>query len=495
MLRARGVTWDNSADVVVVGYGLAGAAAAITAHDLGARVVLVEKQPADARCTCSSLSGGLFLCPKDVDGAIEYLKSLYWREEGAQWTDLDTITAWARYTAQNVEWLKGLGGEVRLFSDPGAEFPELPGASSIAVWVYQGRGLRMMEFMDQQVASRNIEVLYEAPAQRLIVNENDDVVGVRASRGGEEVNIKANKAVILCSGGFEGNEGMKLQYLRIHPVYYGGGIDNTGDGIRMAQEVGADLWHMNCCSARLKAKFPDFPYAFSLDFSGADWAHQQIRGVKEKVRAGYIVVDRYGRRFTSENMKTHAVFYEVTFFDTHKLECPRVPSHYVFDQRRIESGAIAQRSSGPAGPHQLYKWSADNQVELKKGWIVAGNTVAELAGKLGMVPAVLAETVERWNGYCADGRDPEFSRNPLELAPLDSPPYYAVRLYPGMANTQGGPRRNSRAQVVNPFGEPIPGLFAAGEGGSIYGMLYPVGGGNLAECIAFGRIAAENAVK
>ena len=79
--------------------------------------------------------------------------------------------------------------------------------------------------------------------------------------------------------------------------------------------------------------------------------------------------------------------------------------------------------------------------------------------------------------------------------PLDNPPFYAVRIFPGGPNTQGGPRRNSRAQVVNPFGKPIPGLYAAGECGSIYGMLYPMGGGNLAECIAVGRGAAENAVR
>ena len=81
------------------------------------------------------------------------------------------------------------------------------------------------------------------------------------------------------------------------------------------------------------------------------------------------------------------------------------------------------------------------------------------------------------------------------MLPLDSPPFYAIKLFPGGPNTQGGPRHNSKAQVVNPFGEPIPGLYAAGECGSIFSMLYPVGGGNLSECIAFGRIAAENAVR
>ncbi len=133
--------------------------------------------------------------------------------------------------------------------------------------------------------------------------------------------------------------------------------------------------------------------------------------------------------------------------------------------------------------------------ELQKGWIVSGKTVAELAGKIGVPAPILENTVERWNRYCAEGNDAEFERNPLQLVALDRPPFYAVKLFPGGLNTQGGPRRNSRSQVVNPFSVPIQGLYANGECGSVYGMLYPGGGGNLAECIAFGRIAAENAVR
>ena len=110
-------------------------------------------------------------------------------------------------------------------------------------------------------------------------------------------------------------------------------------------------------------------------------------------------------------------------------------------------------------------------------------------------PAILKNTVQTWNRYCEEEKDLDFDRSALELVPLDHPPFYAIELFPGGLNTQGGPRRNAKAQVLNSFGEPIPGLYAAGECGSIYGMLYPAGGGNLAECIAFGRIAAENAVR
>lgn len=112
-----------------------------------------------------------------------------------------------------------------------------------------------------------------------------------------------------------------------------------------------------------------------------------------------------------------------------------------------------------------------------------------------MQPKQLERTVLTWNACCDTGSDPEFHRNPLELVKLDNPPFFAIKLYPGGSNTLGGPRRNHKSQVLNPFGEAIPSLYAAGECGSVYGLLYPAGGGNLAECIAFGRIAAENAVR
>lgn len=498
VLAPRSNKWDRTAEVVIVGYGLAGAVAAITAQDEGASVVLLEKQSADSHCSFSSISGGLFLCPSDVDKATEYMRALCRMGEWAYWTDLDTIRVWAEYTAQNKDWLENLGGNLTFFGEA-AEYPQLTGANSIELWRYQGSGLRMMQFMYEQVNSRKVEVLYQTSAQRLLTNDDGEIIGVRATniRNGQpkEVNIRASRAVILCSGGFEDNEEMKLQYLRMYPVYFAGGTANTGDGIKMAQEVGADLWHMNCCSARLVAKFPDFPIAFLIDFGGRGWNRRQIMGISEKAAAGFIIVDKYGRRYLNENLKLHSAFYELTSFDTHRLEYPGVPSYHIFDQRRMEYGRLDQHSSGPSGPHQLYKWSQDNMAELQKGWIVSGETVAEVADRIGVPPAILENTVQRWNGYCDEGRDPEFGRNPLELVSLDSPPFYAVKLFPGGPNTQGGPRRNSRAQVVNAFGEPLPGLYASGECGSIYGMLYPVAGGNLAECIAFGRIAAENAVR
>lgn len=496
MLTTEDIRWDKTVDVAVIGYGLAGAVATITAHDMGVQVLVLEKQPLDSHCSSSSLSSGRFLNSIDINGTFNYFQSLYQVDQDLAWTDRDSMRVLAEYCGQNTVWLANLGGKSKFLCKT-SDHPRLPGADSIELWEFHGKGFHLMKFMYQQVEKRQIEVLYQTPAERLYTDQSGRVIGVRATGkiNGKDrlINIKVSKGVILGTGGFEANEEMKLQFLNVYPVYFTGGAANTGDGIKMAQEVGADLWHMTCVSARLVAKFREFPIAFSLNFGGKIWSKNRLLGTKKKLTAGFIIVDKNGRRYTNEDIKGHSLFYELTNFDSHQLEYPKAPSYFIFDRNRMDSGPLAL-ASGIAGPHRIYKWSTDNMAELNKGWIVRGDSVSELAEKIGMAASVLVETLRKWNAFCAAGNDAEFGRPIHELVPLNAPPYYAVKLFPGGPNTQGGPKRNCRGQVLTPFGNPIPGLYAAGECGSVFGMLYPVTGGNLAECIAFGRIAAENAM-
>ena len=122
---------------------------------------------------------------------------------------------------------------------------------------------------------------------------------------------------------------------------------------------------------------------------------------------------------------------------------------------------------------------------------VRAGSIEALAGLIELDPATLAETVARWNASVAAGCDAEFGRQ-LMLAPIATGPFYAVELSPSMLNTQGGPRRNEKGQIVRPDGSPIPRLYSAGELGSIYSYLYQ-GTGNIGECLAFGRISGRNA--
>jgi succinate dehydrogenase/fumarate reductase flavoprotein subunit len=147
------------------------------------------------------------------------------------------------------------------------------------------------------------------------------------------------------------------------------------------------------------------------------------------------------------------------------------------------------------GWHRLvepYIWSKDNSAEIEKGWIKKADTISELAEKIGRDPKVLEETVSRYNRYCEAGEDPDFGREAKLLLPIKTPPYYAMEQTPAVLNTQGGPRRNKHAQIVDPNGDPIPRLYSAGELGSIYGNCYN-GGGNNGENMAFGQIAGRNA--
>ena len=129
--------------------------------------------------------------------------------------------------------------------------------------------------------------------------------------------------------------------------------------------------------------------------------------------------------------------------------------------------------------------------ELAKGWIKVAEDLATLAANIGVDPGALKDTVDRWNRSCGAGHDADFGRR-LMLAPIVDGPFYAIELSPSMLNTQGGPRRNEKAQIVRPDGTPIPRLYSAGELGSIYSYLYQ-GTGNIGECLAFGRIAGRNA--
>src|SRR5262249_58183964 len=136
---------------------------------------------------------------------------------------------------------------------------------------------------------------------------------------------------------------------------------------------------------------------------------------------------------------------------------------------------------------ERYEWSLDNSAELAKGWIKTADSLPALAEVLGLSPMALVESVTRWNRSCDAKEDAEFGRK-LMVEPILEKPFYAVELSPSMLNTQGGPRRNEKAQVVRPDGTPIPRLYSAGELGSIYSYLYQ-GTGNIGECLAFWRIS------
>jgi len=306
---------------------------------------------------------------------------------------------------------------------------------------------------------------------------------VRAERGEKSVFVKAKKGVVLTCGGFENNQEMIRNYLPGIPCCYTSGSPyNEGDGITMAMSVGADLWHMNnYAGPSMALKVPEVRTSFSM----------QALHYSKEILGGMIVVGPDGRRFCDEKYKTRHGKVPVNG-SWLPLSTP-CPMYMVFDHALFSAGPLydAHPSHGWTQIVEKYDWSADNSRELAKGWVTRADSISALAAAIGLDAAALGESVARWNRACDAGHDAEFGRK-LMMQPLGDGPYYAVELSPSMLNTQGGPRRNERAQIVRPDGTPIPRLYSAGELGSIYSYLYQ-GTGNIGECLAFGRIAGRNA--
>jgi predicted oxidoreductase len=153
------------------------------------------------------------------------------------------------------------------------------------------------------------------------------------------------------------------------------------------------------------------------------------------------------------------------------------------------------RTAVPAALGGCEFWSQDNIEEIKKGWIKKGDTIEALAAAIGktMDAAALKSSVEKYNSYCAAGKDPDFGTAASALAPIKTAPYYAVPMYPGLVSTTGGPVVNGKQQVLDPDGKVIPRLYAAGTCGTVITRIYSVTGGNLGGCMASGRTSARNA--
>ena len=462
-------SWDEESDVVVIGYGGAGAVAAISAHDAGARVVIVEKNHGGGNTRLATLT---FLCPRKGPAAKEHIRALSFGS-----LEEDTIDAFVEWSSKNVEFIKKLGGETEI-CPPGATFPKLPGSEAMIRYRVKSKegelgGESLWRLLSQNVEKRHIQVYRQTTAKRLIRSGNE-IVGVEIEQKGRHLRARARRGTILSTGGFEYNEVMKRDYFSGYPIHAFGHIGNQGEGLKLAQDVGAELWHMKALAAPMGYKFPEYYAAFIMWMSAY----------------GFIIVDQQGQRFCNETaLEKYSMWMEVARFDMGALRFSRIPSYLIFDERTRLRGPITRLGHGA---NRGYKWSDDNSEEIKKGWIVSGSDPAELARAVGMDSAQrLEETVTAYQKACRTGRDEAFGRSKETLLELAGP-LYAVALWPCLLNTQGGPKKNARGEILDVWGSPIRRLYGAGELGSIWGFLYQ-SGGNLGECLASGRIAGLHA--
>jgi succinate dehydrogenase/fumarate reductase flavoprotein subunit len=498
-MNIQKVAWTVETDVVVVGYGAAGAIAAINASDKKADVLILEKMGNPGGS--SILAGGAIKAARDAQKAVEYLTHTQGGRVGD--TLIRTFAEGLCAIPAYLEELAAANGAtiaIREQTDGAGVYP-FPGADtffSIFVqgipgfegypWTSVGTNLnaqRLIKLLADNVEKRHIPVRYNTPVISLATDYDGAVRGVEARQEGRTIYVKANKGVILASGGFGFNEKLKKEYFEALPVYAMGNPGNTGDGILMAQKAGAALWHMWHFHGSYGFKFDDYEPAIRVSIGGA-------RNDNRKV--AWILLDKYGKRFMNEYHPApqDTMHRPLEFFDPDIPGYPRIPATMIFDEDGRKLGRIANPLTAVEA-HKL-TWSADNSEEVKRGWIKQYDTIEALAKGEGLDEAEVARSISRWNSFVDRGADEDFRRPPGTTVKIAKAPFYAVKVWPVCTNTQGGPEHDEQQRILDPYGKPIPHLYAAGELGSFFGHLYLLGG-NLGECFVAGRIAGSRAAQ
>ena len=346
-------------DVLILGFGVAGASAAITAHDAGARVTVLEKMPyGGGNC----LNSGGFLVDVAGPHAVDHLDALCFGK-----TPRDVLEAFADGLHEIPAWLESLGGAVRTVDFP-KSWPNFPGEVTYRQFVGDPPGPALFDLLRENVERRGIEVRYESTVDELPLEDGP---------------------VILASGGFEYDAQLRDTYLPL-PLTAVGHPGNTGDTIRLAQRAGAALWHMSAFFGWFAFEHPDHVAAFPLDVHAPS----------------FIYVDGDGRRFADETgWEVHDKLRCLTTYLPRRRNRPRMPGWIVFDERARLAGPL----NGIVGTPNDYTWSADNSVEVEAGWI----------RRIEDVDAPELERTLREYGTTPD----EFGRDPGTIVALEPPLY------------------------------------------------------------------------
>jgi 3-oxosteroid 1-dehydrogenase len=343
-----------------------------------------------------------------------------------------------------------------------------------------GRALSASLFHGLQ--EHDVPVWLETRLRELVL-EGGGVTGVLAEKEGRTIALRARKGVVLAAGGFEHNASMREEFLPkpVSTEWTSGAKGNTGEVIRMGMTIGAavdlmdDAWWGPSLVAPGKAPF------FLL---------------MERSCPGSIIVNSGGKRFVNEASSYIDVVHSM--YENNGRGGVTIPAHFIMDQRFRSNYFV-----GPVPPIYTPKRLIENEC-IKKAATLKG-----LAVQAGIDPEGLVETVERFNKFARTGRDLDFKRgdsaydrsyadpsvkpNPC-LAPIERPPFYSVRVYPGDLGTKGGLVTNERAQVLREDGGVIDGLYAAGNtAASVMGNTYPGGGSTLGPAMTFGYIAGMHA--
>lgn len=335
---------------------------------------------------------------------------------------------------------------------------------------------------------RRMQLWLNTALTELVTDAHGRVTGVIAERGGEMLRITARKGVVLGAGGFEQNQEMRERYLPkpTNKVWSGGAPTNTGDALRAALNLGAATRLMSGAWWCQTVKAPDDPVP--------------RMAIMEKSYPGSCVVNRKGRRIANESQNYMA--YQLAFFAKHSESDPQTPSWLVFDARFRRRYFVGPLMNSRFRPDRALPKSY-----FETGFLAKAETIEELARTTGIDVEGLAATIGAMNRYARTGKDLEFGRgdttydryygdptvkpNPC-LAPIEEPPYYAMRIDPGDFATHGGLCIDPNAQVLHERGHPIAGLYAIGNTAAAILPTYPGPGATLGPAMTFGWQAAKH---
>lgn len=453
--------WDKEADVVVVGAGAAGLAAAIEASEAKVHVLVLESMP---KCGGSSAISGGGICFAGTDMqkeiGIKDSNDLLFADlmEAGRWAnDPELVRKYVDNQLDTYRWLKELGVKFQ-----GVLINE--GSLPRAHITNAAKALKLMK----EVAEKNgVELLLKSPGRRLVTRVGSEVIGVEGESNEKKLYVKTRKAVILATGGFGRNpKVLEIFCPKFSKVSSIAALGTTGDGLKMAQAVGCDLKDRDY----IKASYGIVP-------GGMSWKDLVTMG---PYYVGAIIINKHGKRFCNESLG-HKEIPEFV------IKQPDGVSFQVFDKRIAD--AYEKRFS-----------TKRNIAEFKKiGCVAEAESVETLAIKIGVSSKALKETIDKYNSDLETlGYDSLFGKSTLwgahgKPVKIETPPFYAIETKPVILGTYCGVRIDKETHVINVWGERIPRLYAAGEvTGGFHGDGY-VGGTALGKAIVFGRIAGKNA--
>ncbi|WP_312651346.1 flavocytochrome c [Proteiniclasticum sp.] len=450
-------------EVAIIGAGGAGLAAAVSAHQNGAKVIVIEKMPNVGGNTI--ISGSAFNAVDEkrqsAQGIEDSIEKHYTQtyEGGDKQGDPELVRVLVENAYPTIEWLESLGMEFKdtVFTVLGALWPrshkpiEPLGTGYINTY---------MNYINEH--KDDIQILTETEAKELVVSAEGRVTGFLAEGNKGKVTVNASKGVIIATGGFGANVEMRDQYNKIWPTLTDIKTTNhkgaTGDGIIMAEKIDASIVQME----NIQLLPMGDPETGSL--SG-----NIEQGVENR-----IFVNNKGNRFVDEGARRD------------------VMTKALMQQENSSMWVIVDQHSYPTGDTvNNFNESIDSLVE--QGRAFKADTLEDLAKQIGVEPENLKKSVEAFNDS-VDGAKDEFGRT-LFMEKIDTAPFYAGARVPTVHHTMGGIKITAETRVVDKNGKIIEGLFAAGEvTGGIHGA-NRLGGNALADVNTFGRIAGEKAAK